>query len=38
VTLTGRDHATVKNTVSVTSSTSDPAKANNKATSYVSIQ
>jgi uncharacterized repeat protein (TIGR01451 family) len=38
VTLTGRHHATVKNAVSVTASTFDPVKANNKASSSVSIQ
>jgi hypothetical protein len=38
VTLTGRHHATVKNAVTVTSSTFDPAKGNNKASRTVSIQ
>jgi uncharacterized repeat protein (TIGR01451 family) len=37
VTLTGRHHASVKNTVTVASSTFDPAKGNNKASRTVSI-
>jgi hypothetical protein len=38
VTLNGRHNATIKNTVTVSSATFDPIKANNKASRIVSIQ